>query len=113
MIKGGQYINDAKISKYDVGKALKEGIVLAQDYEKAFEFLFYFVPSFHEIENDMSTYKTPEVADAFFLLSQLCRFGNGTTANELRANQYLKYAALCGSEAAQKAISSSHIDVDF
>lgn len=111
--KGGQYINDAKISKYDVGKALKEGIVVEQDYEKAFELLFDFVPSFHEFENDASVSKTPEVADAYFLLSQLCRFGNGTTANELRANQYLKYAALCGSEAAQKAISSSHIDIDF
>lgn len=88
-------------------------IVVAQDYEKAFEFLFDFVPSFHEFENDVSVSKTPEVADAYFLLSRLCRFGNGTTANELRANQYLKYVALCGSEAAQKAISSSHIDVDF
>ena len=88
-------------------------IVVAQDYEKAFEILFDFVPSFHEFENDVAVCKTPEVAEAYFLLSRLCRFGNATTANELRANQYLKYAALCGSEAAQKAISSSHIDVDF
>lgn len=111
--KTSYYINSQdKISKYDIGVAFMDGTYLSKDYEKAYEFLINDVPSFEDLQEDLSFYKNPQTADALYRLSQMYRFGYGTTANEHRANQYLKYAALCGNKKAQSVFSSKNIEMD-
>lgn len=107
------YINSqTQISQYHIGVAFMDGTYFAQDYDKAYEYFINYVPTFDDLQENISSYKNPQTADALFRLSELYRFGHGTTAHEHRANQYLKYAALCGHKKAQKVISSKKIEMD-
>lgn len=111
--ESGYYIeSETKISKYDIGVAFMDGIYLTQDYEKAYEYLIDYIPALEDLQEDISTYKNNQTADAFYRLSQMYRFGYGITANEHRANQYLKIAALCGNVQAQSVISSKNVGLD-
>lgn len=109
--ESGYYIeSETKISEYDIGVALMEGTYLPQDYEKAYEYFINNVPTSENLRKDISIYKNPKTADAFYRLSQMYRFGYGVTANVHRANQYLKYAAHCGNPQAQSVVSSKNLD---
>lgn len=102
--------SETKISQYDIGVAFMDGTFFSQDYERAYEYLINYVPTFEDLREDILRYKNKQEADAFYRLSQMYRFGYGTTANEHRANQYLKLAALCGNKKAQSVISTKNVD---
>lgn len=105
--EGGYYIySPTKINEYDIGVAFMDGTYFYKDYDKAFEYLSRSVPSWKDLKENVLDYKDEKTADALYRLSQMYRFGNGTMANEHRANQYLKYAALCGHQKAQSVIST-------
>ena len=104
-------MSEKKISEYDIAVAFMDGTYFPKDYEIAYEYFINNVPTFEDLQEDISIHKNPKTADALYRLSQMYRFGYGTTANEHRANQYLKYAALCGNKKAQSVISSKNIDM--
>ena len=104
-------MSEQKISEYDIAVAFMDGTYFPKDYEIAYEYFINNVPTFEDLQEDISIHKNPKTADALYRLSQMYRFGYGITANEHRANQYLKYAALCGNKKAQSVISSKNIDM--
>lgn len=104
-------MSQKKISEYDIAVAFMDGTYFSKDYEIAYEYLTTYVPTFDDLQENISLYKDSQTADALYRLSQMYRFGYGTTANEHRANQYLKYAALCGNPKAQSVISSKTEDI--
>lgn len=106
-------MSQQKISEYDIAVAFMDGTYFSKDFEIAYEYLINFVPTFEDLQEDISLYKDSQTADALYRLSQMYRFGYGTTVSEHRANQYLKYAALCGNKKAQSVISSKNVEMDY
>lgn len=105
-------VSKNRVTELDVAKALEEGTYLTRNFGKAYEFYNDNLPSIDELDKALSSYSTPQIADALFRFSQLIRFGRGTLANKKRADLYLKYAALCGSKKAQATIDSKIVSVE-
>lgn len=98
-------ITNQKVGYYEVAVAYMDGTFFDKNYSKALEYLRNIVPSFSELSSDLSKYSNPKDADTLWRLSILYRFGLGTIDNEIKADEYLKFAAQCGHEKALNALS--------
>lgn len=99
------YIEPLRVDEYDVAVALMDGTYLEKDYTKAFEYLRYFVPNTYQLESETIKKHDEKIADGLWRMSILYRYGLGTIDNEIKAKQYLKYAAEYGSEKAKQALN--------
>lgn len=102
------YIEPLKVDKYDVAVALMDGTYLENDYTKAFELLRFYVPNTYQLEDGTPKKQDVKIADGLWRMSLLYRYGLGTIDNDIKANQYLKYAAEYGSEKAQKLLKTNY-----
>ena len=103
------YIEPLMVDRYDVAVALMDGTYIEEkDYTKAFEFLRYYLPSTSQLESGSVKQDDWKIADGLWRMSILYRYGLGTIDNEIKADQYLKYAAKYGSEKAKKLLETNY-----
>lgn len=96
------YIKNAseEVCRYKVAVALMEGDLLAQNFNDAFE---YFRTYLNRTDLGYIAENNDILADIYWRLSVMYRFGYGTIENDLKAEDYLTKAAELGH---QKAITA-------